>query len=204
MGGEKVLCKSMLYIRIANNEGGFRMKVGLVRHFEVECQLPSIGRLMNPCQFQQWLHEYEMSDIKDGKVEPSVIAWEKCYSSDLPRAVKTAQKMYSNQIIETKALREIVICPPTNRNLKLPVLLWLMLGRIAWMLSHKSQVESKLMFEERVKYILKEIILKDDKDVLIVSHGFLMMFLRKELLKRGFKGPSFKRADNGKIYVFEK
>jgi len=180
------------------------MKVGLLRHFEVECQLPGLGRLMTPDQFQQWLNEYEMSDIKDGKVESSVITWEKCYSSDLPRALKTARQIYSGQIIETQALRELVLCPPTHRNIKLPVILWLILGRMAWMLSHKSQIESKLMFEKRVSYILEEIILSDDKDVLIVSHGFLMMFLRKELLKRGFKGPSFRRADNGKIYVFEK
>ena len=87
---------------------------------------------------------------------------------------------------------------------KLPILLWLFLGRIAWAISDKSQIESKLMFAERVKYILEELILKEDNDVLIVSHGFLMMFLRKELVNRGFKGPNFKRAENGKIYVFEK
>ena len=180
------------------------MKVGLVRHFEAECHIPSIFSLMTPGQFHQWLDAYEISDIKAGKVDPSALIWEKCYSSDLPRALKTAQKIHPGPIIETKALRELVLCPPTNRNIKLPVLLWLILGRIAWMLAHKSQVESKLMLEERVTYILEELILKDDKDVLIVSHGFLMMFLRKELLKRGFKGPSFRKAANGKIYVFEK
>lgn len=180
------------------------MKVGLVRHFEVECQLPSNFKLMTPNQFKQWLYEYELSDIKDCRVEPSLIKWEKCFSSDLPRAVKTAQKLFDGQTIETRALRELAIFPPTNRKIKLPILLWLFLGRIAWMLADKSQIESKLMFEERVNYILEEIILKEDNDVLIVSHGFLMMFLRKELVKRGFKGPKFKRAENGKIYVFEK
>ncbi|WP_094605537.1 hypothetical protein SPSIL_013140 [Sporomusa silvacetica DSM 10669] len=180
------------------------MKIGLVRHFEVEYQLPSKLKLMTPNQFKQWLYEYEISDIKESRVEPSSIKWEKCFSSDLPRAVKTAQKLFAGQIIETKALRELAIFPPTNRNIKLPILLWLFLGRMAWMLSDKSQVESKLMFDERLKYILEEIILKEDDDVLLVSHGFLMIFLRKELLKRGFKGPNFKRAENGKIYVFEK
>lgn len=178
------------------------MKVGLVRHFEVECPLPSIAKLMTPSQFQQWLDQYEISDVKDGNVEARGLLWDKCYSSDLPRALKTAKTLYSGHIIETKALRELVISPPTNRNIKLPILLWLLFGRIAWMLTHKSQAESKLMFEERVHYILEEI-LKEEKAVLVVSHGFIMMFLRKELLKRGFKGPSFQRAANGKVYVFE-
>ncbi|VBB05684.1 Hypothetical protein LUCI_0895, partial [Lucifera butyrica] len=131
-----------------------------------------------------------------GNIEPSAIIWEKCYSSDLPRALKTAQKIYSGQVVETKALRELVICPPTDRNIKLPVPLWLILGRMAWMLSHKSQIESKLLFEKRVKYILEELILKEDRNVLLVSHGFIMMFLRKELIKRGFIGPGFGRAKN--------
>ncbi|VBB07787.1 Hypothetical protein LUCI_3052 [Lucifera butyrica] len=190
--------------RRGSGEMEVRMKVGLVRHFEVECKLPGISNLVTPGQFQEWLHEYEMSDIIEGNIEPSAIIWEKCYSSDLPRALKTAQKIYSGQVVETKALRELVICPPTDRNIKLPVPLWLILGRMAWMLSHKSQIESKLLFEKRVKYILEELILKEDRNVLLVSHGFIMMFLRKELIKRGFIGPGFGRAKNGKIYVYEK
>jgi len=180
------------------------MKVGLVRHFEVDCQIPSISKLMTPDQFRQWLQEYEISDIKYGYFEPTMTIWDKCYSSDLPRAMKTARKIYDGQIIKTQALRELVIYPPTDISIKLPILLWLILGRMAWMLSHKSQLESRLMLKERVNYILEELILKDDKNALIVSHGFLMMFLRKALLKRGFKGPNFKKAENGKIYIFEK
>ncbi|SHJ32546.1 histidine phosphatase family protein [Propionispora hippei] len=179
------------------------MKIGLVRHFEVAHQPSSNLKLMTPTQLKEWLHEYELSDVKDCLLEPDKGIWETCYSSDLPRAIKTAQKLFAGEIIETKALRELPIFPPTNINFKLPVVLWLFLGRIAWMLSHKSQVESKAMLKERVKYIVDEIILKNDQDILIVSHGFLMIFLRKELLKQGFRGPNFKKAVNGEIYVFE-
>lgn len=180
------------------------MKVGLVRHFEVEHQPSNNLKLMTPNQFKQWVRKYERSGIKDCLLNPDRVIWEKCYSSDLPRAVKTAQKLFDGEITETKALRELPIFPPTSINIKLPVILWLFLGRIAWMLSHKSQVESKPMLKERVKYIVEEIILKNDQDILIVSHGFLMIFLRKELLKQGFRGPNFNRAVNGEIYVFER
>ncbi|WP_269082515.1 hypothetical protein [Aneurinibacillus tyrosinisolvens] len=40
--------------------------------------------------------------------------------------------------------------------------------------------------------------------MLIVSHAALMMFMEKELLKRGFTGPKVKTAENGKLYLFEK
>ena len=180
------------------------MKVGLVRHFKVDYQYPSNFKLITGTEFKQCLHEYTMSNIKNCIVSPNLIKWDKCYSSDLFRAVKTAQKLFNGQIIKTQNLRELDIFPTTNRNIKLPFLLWLILGRIAWMLSHKSQLESKQIFKERINRILEEIIFKEDNDILIVSHGFLMMFLRKELLSQGFKGPHFISADNGKIYVFEK
>jgi hypothetical protein len=31
-----------------------------------------------------------------------------------------------------------------------------------------------------------------------------MMFMRKEMLKRGFEGPKIKRPEKGKLYLFEK
>jgi hypothetical protein len=39
---------------------------------------------------------------------------------------------------------------------------------------------------------------------LIVSHAGMMFYLRKELLRRGFYGPKFGIADNGRLYVFER
>lgn len=180
------------------------MKVGLIRHFKVDCYTPEPWCLITPEQFAQWLDQYELSDIQQPEDLPNLGIWSKCYTSNMPRAIKTAKTIFNGPIVETEALREVVMYPPIKKSIKLPMILWVYLGRFAWMLSHKSQLESKANFEKRLKYIVEEIILKDRDDVLIVSHGFLMYFLRKELLRLGFKGSNFTLAQNGVVYVFEK
>ena len=45
---------------------------------------------------------------------------------------------------------------------------------------------------------------KNDKDILIVSHGALMWCLRKALISKGFTGPHFAKAKNGYLYTFKK
>jgi len=41
-------------------------------------------------------------------------------------------------------------------------------------------------------------------DTLVVSHAGVMLYLRKELLRRGFRGPSFRLAEPGRLYVLER
>lgn len=41
-------------------------------------------------------------------------------------------------------------------------------------------------------------------NVLLVSHGAIMYYIRKELLINGFTGPSVTKAKNGFLYTFEK
>jgi broad specificity phosphatase PhoE len=65
-------------------------------------------------------------------------------------------------------------------------------------------LESKADGIKRIQAVMDEILSQSEEDVLIVSHGALMMFMRKELLKRGFKGPRLKTPENGKLYIFEK
>jgi broad specificity phosphatase PhoE len=51
---------------------------------------------------------------------------------------------------------------------------------------------------------ISDILTDDKKNILIVSHGALMWYLRKALLSKGFSGPQFRKAKNGYLYVFEK
>jgi len=180
------------------------MKVGLVRHFAVDYECPHRWQLMTPEQFVNWVNEYNKAEVIPKKCELNSTVWDKCYSSDLPRAIKTAQALFDGEIVEAKMLREVVIYPPTTKNVKLPLALWLAMGRIAWILSHESQMETKKDFEQRLSGIVEEMILKERGNILLVSHGFLMIFLRKELVKLGFNGPNFKVPCPGKLYIFEK
>jgi broad specificity phosphatase PhoE len=56
---------------------------------------------------------------------------------------------------------------------------------------------------ERINKVLDEAISPDTGNVLIVSHGALMIYMGKELLNRGFRGPKLKYPANGELHVYE-
>lgn len=176
------------------------MKVGLVRHFKVTRRYPNT--FVTSAELMKWVDEYNASDIEENEIDLKNIEWKRCYSSDLSRARITAEKAFNGKIVYLEGLRELNLYPFFRLNLRIPLFLHLLFIRIAWLLNHKSQLETKHDVSKRINDILDKI-LQSDEDVLIVSHGGVMIFLRKELMKRGFNGPKFKRAKNGELYLFE-
>ena len=51
---------------------------------------------------------------------------------------------------------------------------------------------------------MAEMIDSHQEDLLVVSHAGMMLYLRKELLRRGFCGPKFGMAEHARLYVFER
>jgi broad specificity phosphatase PhoE len=158
---------------------------------------------MSSKDFEYWVKLYDNSDVIENNVELGNIKWDKCFSSDLPRAVKTAKVIFKGEIVENNLLREVLISPIFKSNFKLPYVFWCIGGRIAWFLNHKSQIETKKITKKRVKEFLDIIEHKTDSNILIVCHGFLMHTLQKELKNRGFRGESVKSPKNGKLYLYK-
>ena len=71
------------------------MKIGLVRHFKVDCPHKV---MMTSKEFREWSEKYEHARILKKKVNMSGIHWDICYCSDLERAVETAKEVYSGNI----------------------------------------------------------------------------------------------------------
>jgi broad specificity phosphatase PhoE len=149
------------------------------------------------------MEEYDASEVEENDIDLKNIDWKRCFSSDMPRAATTAKKAFDGDITYLKELREISLAPVFSPNKRLPLKLHLLSIRMAWLLNHKSQPVSKLEIKKQLSETLDNI-LAGNEDTLIVSHGGVMMFLRKELMRRGFRGPEFKIANNGQLYVFEK
>lgn len=175
------------------------MRIGLVRHFGVDCVHKT---LMSPVDFREWAKLYDCSPIKIGNKLINQYTWSKCYCSDLPRTVATAQHIYDGNILKSELLREVPIAPIFEYNVKFPYIFWTISGRLAWHFSHQSQPETISQTKDRVGRFTSSIIEEDN--VLIVTHGFLMVLIQKELIDRGFLGDTFKMAKHGKVYVFEK
>ncbi|MBP2658372.1 MAG: Phosphoglycerate mutase [Firmicutes bacterium] len=177
------------------------MRIGLVRHFEVNCLHKY---LLSSDEFEKWVKEYDCSSIRVVDTVVDTYKWEKCYCSDLPRAIDTAKYIYKGNILKSSLIREVPIMPVFKSRIKLPHLFWLIAGRIAWFLSHPSQTELIMQTKDRVEQFVSNTIKESEASVLVVTHGFLMLQLQKELKKRGFLGERFRNAKCGKFYLFEK
>jgi broad specificity phosphatase PhoE len=179
------------------------MKIGLIRHFKVNYQKKLF---MTSKQFKQWEENYNTSEVIKNDVELMGIKWDKCYSSTLIRAIITAQHVYKDEIVQNDLIRETIIDPIFKSNLKLPYWFWAVSGRLAWYFNHKSQEENKTITKAKkfVDLLLDEIQKESKENILIVTHGFFMYSLQKELKKRGFIGKLITSPKNGILYLYEK
>jgi Fructose-2,6-bisphosphatase len=179
-------------------------KIGFVRHYEVMHK--PVGKWMTAAQFNDWVEQYDKAELRTLKPDVGGIEWEVCFSSHLSRATRTADSIFKGKIILSEQLREIGIHAVSARTrIKLPLSLWLILARLAWYVSHRSQEEGKVQTISRARRFIESI----ERDygasnVLIVSHGAFIKVLAKELRLRGYKGKTGIIPKNGRLYAFMK
>jgi broad specificity phosphatase PhoE len=177
------------------------MRIGLVRHFPVTEPWPR-GWLTSS-ELQQWRGRYDAAEPIVGPIEVRAVAWQRCFSSDLKRAYITAQAAYAGTITQTPLLREVETLPFATGRLRLPLWGWRWVFRLAWLTGHKSQRPARDDLHRRVGAIA-DLLEQEPVDTLVVAHAGIMLYLRKELLRRGFQGPDFKLAEHARLYVFER
>ncbi|MFP3393327.1 histidine phosphatase family protein [Brevibacillus sp. SIMBA_040] len=176
------------------------VKIGLIRHYKVKHEYPT-GTPINADELNEWFRRYDEAEIERGYTDLQGFEWNECFTSDLPRAVKTAEIIYKGSIRKMAELQEV---PPPRftMSVKLPFFAWAILIRSS-MFFNKQTRQAVRQAKSRVNEVLDKAVSLEKENVLIVSHAGLMMFMRKELIRRGFKGPTFRHAENGKLYIFE-
>ncbi len=175
------------------------MRIGLLRHFKVNCPHK---KMMTSEEFREWSEKYEVSKVIKKKVEMYGIEWDICYVSDLPRAITTAKEVYSGNLMIDKLLREVDNAPFIHtERLKLPFEVWHICGRLAWYFKSKSQPENVKQTKRRINDFLDQIDWTKD-NILIVFHGFMIYNFQKELRKREFSGEKLKLVKNGVLYEY--
>lgn len=177
------------------------MKIGLVRHFKVDIK-PK--KYMNSEEYNEYAKLYNLSPVIPNEFFAGNHSFKVCYCSDLSRAITTANTIYKGKIIVTEKLREIPVAARFKVKKKFRLRWWDITSRIAWSFNHPSQPEGKKDTIKRINEFLDEIEKLHEDNVLIVCHAALMYSMRKELIKRGYKGDKFLRAKNGTLYVFDK
>lgn len=178
------------------------MRIGLVRHFKVDLKR---RRFMTSEEYNEHVFNYDRAGVIPNELVIDS-KWNKCYCSNLQRAITTAKTIYHGEIIITDKLIEVPTAAWANFKFRIPYQMWALIARFAWIRNHVSQPEARSKTLQRLNEILNTIIEENKKDsnILIVSHAGALYEIKKMLLNRGFKGRGFLRAKNGKLYVFDK
>ncbi len=150
-----------------------------------------------------WRQRYDEADVHPADVEDESSRWARCYVSDMSRAQATARAMWSGEILTRPELREVEFAPFGTGKLRLPVWLWRRLVQLAWLTGHPSQRSLRDDFYNRIK-AAADLIEASEEDILIISHAGMMLFLSRELRKRGFRGPKLGVANHAQVYIFER
>ena len=175
--------------------------VGLIRHFPVRQDFPRGWRTAE--ELRRWYESYDLADITPTDFDLGGIAWKVCLTSDLPRAHRTAERIFSGPLERTPLLREARFAPFATGGLRLPVAVWKGLLRLTWMTGHRSQRACRDDMRERVLRVADRLTAAN-RDTLVVSHAGTMVFLSRELRHRGFSGPRFQVAVHAKVYLFSR
>ena len=174
----------------------------MCRHFRT--QKTSDWKWMSAGKFNEWIASNEsalpLKCQNDGSSDKDL---EICVSSDLPRAVATAKMCVSNIRIEYNSDLAEVPFTPFHSAFFLPKAAWLFLSRLRWYFGD-DDYENKKKTVSRAKNVVKMLNEMNVKSILVVSHGFFMKCLVKELKSIGFKGHFSIYPEHGKLYVFEK
>ena len=178
------------------------MRVVIIRHAEVDfCW----SRRCTSEKFDLECRKYDLSPIKNVTYNILQAAYQKIYVSKLSRSQDTAKVLFPNgEYFESGLINEVPLKSSFNSKISMPLWFWNLSGRLQWLINCRRQAEGLRQTRKRAKRFV-ELIKNDDMDVAVVTHGFYMHTLLKEMRKAGFRmmGSSLK-FKNGEYVVAEK
>jgi broad specificity phosphatase PhoE len=158
------------------------MEIILYRHAE---PVVSNEEVINGCDFPLWVQRYNESGIiaEDIRIEKEIVV----YTSDLRRSIETG-KRFSEKIIQNPLFREAEFPLINFPAIRLKTKYWMLFSRSLWLLGSKTKCESFKEARQRASQIVDqfETFLIENQRIVIVSHGFLIRLIKRELLHRNW------------------
>ena len=160
------------------------MKIVIIRHAEVDFVW---SRRCSSKEFDSECGLYDSSPIKETVRSKPQIRYSKIYISILSRSHDTAEKLFPNEeYIRSELINEVPLGSSFDTKRELPLWFWNTTGRLQWFFNCKRQSEGRKQTIERARRFV-QMICEDNADCVIISHGFFMHTLIKEIKKAGFK-----------------
>lgn len=178
------------------------MKLYLLRHFKVDFKWE---RMYNSIGFDIACKTYNTSSVIKKNLDLEKFKKnDLVYISTLTRTRETAKLIgIDTEIYKTKLLDEVPLKSFINTSLKIPLIVWMVIGRIQWYLNIKRQAETKTETIKRI-YKMIDCIESTNKNALIIGHGFYFYQMEKILKDKNYLGNRKKQYKNGEMVEFKK
>lgn len=164
------------------------MEIVLIRHGKPTSADNSV---VNAAEYTKWIRRYNWSDVaSNSRPDEKRINTQSYYvvSSDFKRAIHSAH-IYTGKSpgIISELFREMEI-PRYKLPITLKAMTWVYLCRVLWMFGLKGSFESYRLAKIRAELAADELIeLATVKDkVVLFGHGYLNLYIRKALMKKGW------------------
>lgn len=156
-------------------------------------------------QFNQACEMYDKAPVFTLFPDIPQIDCQTVYISSLQRSRDTAIQLFGEKdFISTKLLDEVPLCASVPSNIKLPLMFWNVSGRLQWFFNIRSQKEIRKDTVYRAEQLI-EMITEKEKNCMIVTHGFFMHTLLRQMKKHTFQISHTRlRYSNGEYVIAER
>ena len=163
--------------------GEDNLKVFVIRHGKVDF---SWSRSCTSGDFDKECKAYDTSPIRKENIRFPETKCQKIYVSTLSRSRETAKEIFGEkEFMESKLIHEVPLRSAFDTTKKLPLWFWNTAGRLQWFVNSKRQPEGRYQTRKRAKQFVKRLCIENE-DCAIVTHGFYMHMLIKEMKRAGF------------------
>ncbi|MCR5509972.1 MAG: histidine phosphatase family protein [Lachnospiraceae bacterium] len=178
------------------------MKAVVLRHAEVDF---GWSRRCTSKGFDLDCSGYDSAPIRETAYNIPKIKYKRIYISELSRSRDTADKLFPDgKFIRSGLINEVPLGSSFDTEKKFPLWFWNLTGRLQWFINSTRQVEGRRQTIERARQFAA-LISEEDSDCAVVTHGFYMHTLLREMKNAGFRiDNSSVNYKNGAYVIAEK
>ena len=160
------------------------MKVIVIRHEKVDFRRSCC---CEPAVFDRECAAYDQAPLKTAVYTIPQGEFKSIYVSTLPRSRETARLMFPGKDLqESELIHEVPCRSAFDSKIRLPLWLWFLIGRLQWAAGSTRQPEKRRDTENRSRQFIENLC-RDGADCAVVTHGFFMHILLRDLKKAGFR-----------------
>ena len=124
--------------------------------------------------------------------------------SSLPRSRATAENLFNSSLRQTEWVDEVPLRSSFDTKIRLPLWFWNLSGRLQWFINSSRQLEGRLHTRARAGKMVA-LLCREGADGVIVTHGFFMFTLLREMKHAGFRiSKSHAKYQNGEYVIAKK